>query len=96
VVAFDPAIASMPDELRGHAELAGSLREAVTGAEAIWVATAWPQFRELPQELARAAPSGAVESVRPTSVIVLDPARWLEGQIGSGVPWKYFTVGSGL
>jgi len=46
--AFDPAIRELPAELRGRFALASSPALAVAEADAMVLATPWPQFRELP------------------------------------------------
>src|SRR6516165_3089324 len=46
--AFDPSIRELPPELRGRFALASSPALAVAEADAIVLATPWPQFRELP------------------------------------------------
>jgi UDPglucose 6-dehydrogenase len=46
--AFDPAIRELPPDLRGRFELASSPALAVAEADAMVLATPWPQFRELP------------------------------------------------
>jgi UDPglucose 6-dehydrogenase len=46
--AFDPAIRELPSELHGRFALASSPALAVAEADAMVLATPWPQFRELP------------------------------------------------
>jgi UDPglucose 6-dehydrogenase len=46
--AFDPAIRELPPELRGRFAVAASPAIAVAEADAMVLATPWPQFRELP------------------------------------------------
>ena len=48
VTAFDPAIRELPLELCGRFALASSPSLAVAEADAMVLATPWPQFRELP------------------------------------------------
>jgi UDPglucose 6-dehydrogenase len=40
----------LPDDLSGILTLAASAETAVTGADAIVISTAWPQFRDLDWE----------------------------------------------
>src|SRR5262245_2612188 len=47
-MAFDPAIRELPPELCGRFALASSPALAVAEADAMVLATPWPQFRELP------------------------------------------------
>src|SRR5262249_52195321 len=46
--AFDPVIRELPAELSGRFALASSAARAVAEADAMVLATPWPQFRELP------------------------------------------------
>jgi UDPglucose 6-dehydrogenase len=47
VVAFDPALTELPPEIAPRIELAGSAEAAVNKADAVVLATAWPDFRTL-------------------------------------------------
>jgi UDPglucose 6-dehydrogenase len=47
VRAFDPAVSTLPGEIAGHVELAGSAALALDSADAMVLATAWPEFRDL-------------------------------------------------
>src|SRR6185369_9986220 len=47
VVAHDPAVRSLPEDLVGTIALAPSAVEAVTGASALVVATGWPEYRAI-------------------------------------------------
>ena len=51
VVAFDPQV----HEIKLPLVLASSMEEAVGGADAVLLVTAWPQFKELPAVIARQA-----------------------------------------
>ena len=48
VRAFDPAVTRLPPPLDGAIELASDPLAAATGADALVVATEWPQFADLP------------------------------------------------
>ena len=50
VVAFDPAVKSLPSDLSGIA-LANSAAAAINGANAVVLATEWPEFRDLRQDV---------------------------------------------
>ena len=68
VAAFDPKVTALPDDLVGHVTLAASAKEAVRKADAVVVATEWPEFRDLSaDELAELM----------TGNIVLDAGRFL-------------------
>lgn len=84
---YDPAIASPPDEIAGQASLATSIDEAVTDADAVWIATACPEFKAF-AIVARALPARAVP------MIVLDPMRCVDGELGRDGRWTYHTIGS--
>jgi UDPglucose 6-dehydrogenase len=47
VVAFDPAVRELPSELAGHLAVVNSAQEALARADAIVLATPWPEFRDL-------------------------------------------------
>jgi UDPglucose 6-dehydrogenase len=47
VAAFDPAIEELPSDLRAQITLARSPAEAMAGADAVVLATAWPEFRDI-------------------------------------------------
>lgn len=84
VVAYDPAIDELPDSLRAVLRLAPDALAAAAGAEALVVATEWPDFRRL----------GADEVVaalgRP---LVCDANRFLAASLGSDPRVCYLTVG---
>jgi UDPglucose 6-dehydrogenase len=48
VVAFDPGVEELPLELAGRIGLEQSAADALNGSDAVVIATAWPQFRDLP------------------------------------------------
>jgi UDPglucose 6-dehydrogenase len=86
VRAYDPAIREKSAELPAALALATSLDEAVSGADAIVVATEWPAFRELSVE--RLAAGGR----RP---LVLDANRFLAKTLGEDGRVRYVAVGAG-
>ncbi len=77
VQAYDPLVKALPDELRDMIDLKSSWRDAVTGAQAVVVATEWAEFREI--DPAAFAPD----------TLILDANRWLAGAAGV----HYYTVG---
>ena len=62
VRAFDPAVKTLPPELKSCIELCGTAAEALRDAEAAIIATDWPEFRALP-------PSAFVDGMRTPFVI---------------------------
>jgi UDPglucose 6-dehydrogenase len=84
VVGFDPEVHKLPQELERRMALAGSASEALVQADAIVLATAWPQFRDL-------AWSGLISSMR--HPIVVDANWFLAGALGSGGGVAYACVG---
>lgn len=84
VFAFDPAIKALPDELSPLIKLCPSPIEAVKGADALVVATEWPEFREIPMAEAAAAMR---------TPIVLDPNRALLAQWAAVPGARYLSVG---
>lgn len=77
VRAHDPAVRALPDDL--PIELCASAAEAARGADAVVVATEWPEYRSL-------QPGG--------EMLVIDPNRFLREQFDRpGV--RYVTIGKG-
>lgn len=86
VCAHDPAVKALPPDLVGEIELAPTALDAVTGASALVVATAWPDYRSVD-------PSDVVAVMqRPC---VLDPGRFLAASLGCDARIRYVTVGQG-
>ncbi len=89
VQAYDPTVSTHPDELPGEVELCSDVEEALRGADAVVVATEWPEFREV-------SPRDVVEASGDTARYVLDPNGFLAGSFGHGVNGsapEYLTVG---
>ncbi len=85
VQAFDPAVTSLPAELSPQITLCESWQQAVQGAEAVLVATEWPEFRVLTaSELVQAA--GRIP-------LVLDASGFLDKTLGKDSQVRYLTVG---
>ena len=86
VSAFDPAVRELPAELRNAFQLADSPAKALAGADAVVIATPWPEFRALdwPSLLAQMA-----------SPVVVDANWFLQslkdrpeiGYAAVGLPW---------
>ena len=84
VRAFDPQVSALPEELFGRVLLATSAREAVRGADAVIVATEWPEFRRL------SANEVANEMV---GSLVLDPGRFLSPEFSGDPRLTVMSVG---
>ncbi len=82
VRAFDPAITELPAELQPVISLAGSVEQALAGADALVVMTPWPEFRELN---AAWAPE-----------VVFDAARFLEPVLVGRDGLRYFSIGRAI
>jgi len=85
VRAFDPAVKSLPRELSTKITLCARWNEAVQRADAVVVATEWPEFRDLQ----------AADLVREAGRIplVLDASGFLDKTLGSAGELRYLTVG---
>jgi UDPglucose 6-dehydrogenase len=86
VVAFDPAIRGLPAELASTLSLCGDAATALGGADAVLIATPWPEFRDLSADL-------LVRWMR--QPIVFDPGRHLQQALGADPRVRYFAVGRG-
>jgi len=85
VVAYDPAVKKLPDELAGSMTLYDSPLTAASGAAALVVATEWPEFKNVKaDDLAAAMPKP----------IVIDPNRHLASTLGNDRRIQYVSVGS--
>lgn len=86
VAAFDPAVRALPGELGGVLSLCGSAAAALDGADAVLIATPWPEFQAL---------SAGVFADRMRQPVVFDPGRHLQSALGTDRRIRYFTVGRG-
>jgi UDPglucose 6-dehydrogenase len=86
VSAFDPAIAALPGDLEAMIELAPGPLDALAGASALVIATAWPEFTSID--------AGSVAAAMRTAY-VLDPARFLAATLSNDPRIHYVTVGKG-
>lgn len=83
-MAYDPAVRSLPADLDGVLTLCGSPAAAAQGAQALYLATPWPEFADL---------DGAALARTMAQPILLDPGRVLKrAPQGGGI--RYLTVGS--
>jgi UDPglucose 6-dehydrogenase len=86
VSAFDPAIRALPDELAATLSLCGDVADALSGADAVLIATPWPDFRDISADLLLA---------RMRQPVVFDPGRHLQQALGADPRVRYFAVGRG-
>lgn len=84
VRAHDPVVTALPETLAGDVQLCGSPLEALAGAEALVVCTAWPDYREVPGTALLAALAQPV---------VLDPAGWLRETLAAHADVAHVCVG---
>lgn len=84
VNAYDPAFTTPPAELPAAVHLQESAEAALAGADALLVATEWPDFRRL---------SADVVAGMMNQAIVIDPYGHLEATLGTDERIRYFAVG---
>jgi UDPglucose 6-dehydrogenase len=72
---YDPALSTLPTEATGLLDLAGSAIDALSGADAVLISGAWPEFQSLTS-------SDFVQRMR--KPVVLDPTRILESVASDG------------
>ena len=85
VRAHDPAVKSPPAELNGEIELCDRALVAASGADALVLCTAWPDYREIPP--------GEICSALARAVVV-DPAGALQATLAGQPGIHYVRVGS--
>lgn len=86
VRAFDPKVEALPEDLASSVTFAADALAAARGADAVVVATEWPEFRNLAADDMAAAMAGD---------IVLDSSRYLEPNLGASKRLKFVSVGRG-
>jgi UDPglucose 6-dehydrogenase len=82
VQAFDPAVKAMPEDLRSI-RLMKEAGAALGGAEAVLIATPWPEFLSLTGEM----------FLKMQRTVVLDPARFLEKVVAGINIVEYHGIG---
>ncbi len=87
VHAYDPAISKLPRPLERMINLCSKIEEALHRADALYLATAWPVFRELS--------AGQIASLM-RRTIVIDPNRFLEFSLAGRSNITYAAVGRHL
>jgi UDPglucose 6-dehydrogenase len=81
----DPAVSALPPDLAGKIELCASPLVAATGADALVVCTAWPEYLEVPVEELLSALALAQ---------IIDPAGVLHATLGTRPDVRYVRVGT--
>lgn len=84
VRAHDPAISSLPADLRGVFTLTDSAADALDGASALVVSTPWPEYSRV---------DGGEAHRRMRTPLVLDANRTLDATWSEGPDVQYFSVG---
>lgn len=87
VRAHDPVVQRSSPELPASVQLAHSALDAVAGADALVVATGWPEYRTIA--------AGAVRQ-RMAGTLVLDASRYLASTLGADPHLRYVSVGKAL
>jgi UDPglucose 6-dehydrogenase len=82
VVAHDPAVKALPQELQSIIELQGSPAAAASNVDALVVATEWPVYREVDLD------------IRGTLTVV-DANRFLRDKFEGHAAVRYVTIGKG-
>ncbi len=85
VVAFDPAVRVLPENLRNVIDLKTSLEEALQASDGVVVATEWPEFSALSADQ-------VVSHMR--AARVFDASGFLMKALGTDQRIQYFSVGS--
>ncbi len=85
VQAHDPAVTELPPELRGGVQLCASPLEAARGAQALVVATEWPDYRQIDTAAVHAALAAPN---------VIDANGFLSATLGADARMVYRTVGT--
>jgi UDPglucose 6-dehydrogenase len=81
---YDPAVKALPVELQGRLVLSSAALEAAQGAEALVIATEWPEFNTIPAH--DLLP-------RMQTPWVIDANRFLARSLGSDPRTRYLSVG---
>jgi UDPglucose 6-dehydrogenase len=84
VNAFDPAIQNLPNDCAEYINLKTNIEDALHTADAVVVATEWPDFRKL-------AANTLLDIVK--QPVVLDPNGFLMATLGQNPHVRYYSVG---
>jgi UDPglucose 6-dehydrogenase len=85
VRAHDPVVRALPPNLAGEVELCPTALDAVEGADALVMGTAWPEYLEVRASEILSALAHA---------LVIDPAGWLEASFSAHPSVRYVRVGT--
>ncbi len=84
VKAHDPAVTELPPELQSVISLQPTPEAAVQGADAVVIATEWPEYRQI---------TAAQWVAWMTKPLILDASYFLSNQIGQDTRIHYYAVG---
>ncbi len=82
VMAHDPAVKSLPDELKDLIDLRDSPLQAASHADALIVATEWPMYRDVNLDAL-------------AGLLVIDANRFLKATLEGNPKIRYVTIGKG-
>ncbi|MBF0561868.1 MAG: UDP-glucose/GDP-mannose dehydrogenase family protein [Alphaproteobacteria bacterium] len=85
VTSFDPVVRTLPDDLAGRVTLETTLGAALAGAEALVIATEWPEFKALTAD--------QLVGTMTVSPLVLDQNRFLGPAVAGDPRLRYVTIG---
>jgi UDP-N-acetyl-D-mannosaminuronate dehydrogenase len=83
VVAHDPAVKSLPQELQSVINIQNSPAEAASNVDALVVATEWPLYRDVNLDIG-------------DTLTVLDANRFLRDKFEGHAKVRYVTIGKGI
>jgi len=86
VVAYDPALRDLADDLKTNILLRRSATDTLQDADAAFVATDYDEFKEL---------DAAAFMARMSQAIIFDPGRFLSQQIQTDARLRYYAIGMG-
>jgi UDPglucose 6-dehydrogenase len=84
VIAHDPAVKSLPEDLKSKIRLADTPQDLLKGAEAVVVATEWPAYKDIKAD-------EVVGNMK--TPLVVDPNRFLSATLGGDSRLAYDAVG---
>lgn len=84
VHAYDPAVATLPAEYSRFVQIQQNANAALEAADAVVIATAWPDFKNIPVE-------DFIKHLKYPHI--LDPSGFIEKNICADARIKYFSVG---
>lgn len=87
VHAYDPAIHSLPDELKKAIDLKLTVQDAIHSSDALIILTEWPQFRD--ENF-----SDIIHTMK--TPVVFDPNGFLINKLGADFRIQYYSIGKSL